>query len=168
MKKSQGLAIGCAVFVIAGGCINASRNTTVLRTAQDPSERAMAAMRLGECTDSGEAIEALLVAANDEAAAVRYFAVDSLGNIAEQCNDISVAKKIKISLAKRLTDDTGGQFSDLGAFGVIGVNRYVGTVRARALLALTSLTGRDFGFDEGAWVKFISDSEPLRFVAGRD
>ena len=124
---------------------------------KNPNVRAYAAEVLGKIGDK-EAIEPLILALNDSEISVRYKAVNALGKIGD--------KEAIEPLILALNDsDCWVRWAVVNALGKIGDKKAIEPlihslkddfrdVRKRAAQALTKITGKDFGGEYNAWLRW--------------
>jgi hypothetical protein len=138
-----------------------------------PYHRLKAARALRDYPRDSQASEALIAALGDPEPAVRYAAAESLENhfVVKLLSLVPLPgnSDFPFGLARRneaclalvsLLDDGQRGRIELPANRIFGPGRVQRrpALRARALLTLTALTGRDFGFDQQAWRDFIKSS----------
>lgn len=116
--------------------------------------RVSSVQALAKYAKDGRATEALLRAVKDEDAAIRWFAVESL-EMHFSCGPDEYTNAIADAWVERLGDAAVAGYTKFVPGLTVGYTARAGSVRARALLALTRCIGRDFGFDQKAWNQFL-------------
>jgi hypothetical protein len=103
-----------------------------------------------------ESQDAIVCALQDRSATVRYFAAALLE--APRLADDGQRGRLVHALSELLDDNHCGTYErKVGLFGAALVK--TGTIRARALLSLTTLVPVDFGFDKEAWRTYVRADE---------
>ena len=101
-----------------------------------------------------QATEALIAATEDADAAVRFFAVEALEMHIARGRGV-YTDRIVAAWVDRLEDDASGGYTIFFPGLPVGWTAVTGSVRARALLALTGNSGPDLGFDRAKWVAYF-------------
>lgn len=159
------IAIARAVFVSASalafthlvGC--ADKAIRDLRESNQEHVRYDAAAQLGRSRATEPVMRALIAGLHDRKAAVRRNAVIALQQQLLRGGGAPLRTEALLELVKLLDDREVGYIC-LPVFGPLlpGAVFRTPSVRAQALLALTHVSGQDFGLDASAWANAIEGS----------
>ena len=145
------LSISLCVLVLVG-CIETDRPKIAMNHHATVAERlaAIRAMANPGCECSTEDQASLLALLEDPDPAVRVAAIDVL-----PCRTLTPDEAVPMyeKLIKLLDDPRCGDYCS--ARGDTHIRGHTPSVRAQALLKLTEMTNRDFGFNQSSWSDYV-------------